>query len=1042
MKHSPLEPLPLLLAALLAGLNTFPAQAKSKPNESPSTTEQADANQPAPPSPRKLQPEDYGQWESFGWHTRLANDGRWLAYTIRRVNGKNEVRLRMLATDAKEIFENATNPRFSADSQWLAFSIGLPPDEREKLQKEKKPIQNKLGLHSLVDGKTVEFEKVQSFSFSEDGKFLVMQMYAPKGRKSKGRDIMVRDLKAGLNTGFGNIASARWNDKVSLLAMIVDAEDQAGNGIQLYDPQKRSLVTLDSDQADYKSLTWRKDGHDLAAFKETKYEDDEDTTRQVLTWRRLKHRKPSHKVFDHLKYDGFPGELRVVDFAGLKWADDGKRVFFGIQKWETKPKKLTEAEETPDAAGQEDGSSKVEDPNEEASAKRPKPETENETETVTESETESESKPGEKPEKERETEDKSEEDKDESKDIPEQDSTDATSPKPDKKKDKPKSLRESLKDPAGVEVWHAKDIDIIPRQKKTESQDRRKSFLAAWIIRENQFVQLGDELTETVTLLEKQKLALGTDNTPYETEKRFGPTLVDGYVINTVSGKRWKAFAEIKFHFGSSPDGRYIPYILEDHFWLYDTKSKASRNLTEDLDTSFINKERNTLTDQAGPYGIGGWSKDGKQLFLYDRFDMWRFAADGSASECLTRGAEPEIRYRRVIFDSDEDRFIDQAKTLYFSMYGEKTKKHGYARMEWGELPETLVWKDKEIRSLIKAEEADVYAYQEGDYADSPDAFVGNLERQEMRQVTETNPFQSDFFWGRSELVNYTNDHGRALQGALFYPANYQAGKQYPMIVYIYEMRSQSVHSYYTPSERSAYNTAVFSAEGYFVFQPDIVYRAQNPGLSAKECVIPAVKQVLESGMVDPQRIGLVGHSWGGYQTAFLSTQTDLFAALVAGAPLTNMMSMSMSIYWNSGQTDAWIFHESQGRMDRPFWKDVETYMANSAIFNIDNLNKPLLVAFGDEDGAVDWQQGIELYNAARLAQKPMVMLVYPGENHGLAQKPNQVDYHYRILEWFDHYLKGQEAPAWILEGQSYLDRQKEIKAFKKKQKPTKVVKK
>ena len=251
-------------------------------------------------------------------------------------------------------------------------------------------------------------------------------------------------------------------------------------------------------------------------------------------------------------------------------------------------------------------------------------------------------------------------------------------------------------------------------------------------------------------------------------------------------------------------------------------------------------------------------------------------------------------------------------------------------------------------------------------------------------------------------------------------------------------MRSQTVHSYYTPSERSAYNTAVFSAEGYFVFQPDIVYRAQNPGLSAKECVIPAVKPVLETGMVDPKRIGLVGHSWGGYQTAFLSTQTDLFAALVAGAPLTNMMSMSMSIYWNSGQTDAWIFHESQGRMDQPFWKDVDTYMANSAIFNIENLNNPLLVAFGDEDGAVDWQQGVELYNAARLAQKPMVMLVYPGENHGLAKKPNQVDYHYRILEWFGHYLKGEEAPQWILEGQTYLDRQKEIKAFKKQKKPTK----
>ena len=145
------------------------------------------------------------------------------------------------------------------------------------------------------------------------------------------------------------------------------------------------------------------------------------------------------------------------------------------------------------------------------------------------------------------------------------------------------------------------------------------------------------------------------------------------------------------------------------------------------------------------------------------------------------------------------------------------------------------------------------------------------------------------------------------------------------------------------------------------------------------------------------------------------------------------MMSMSGSIYWNSGQTDGLIFHESQGRMDRPFWRDVETYIANSPIFHIEEMKAPLLVAFGDEDGAVDWNQGVELYNAARLARRPMVMLVYPGENHGLREKPNRVDYHHRVREWFDHYLKGAEAPTWITRGQTWLERQDELDDQKKK---------
>jgi dipeptidyl aminopeptidase/acylaminoacyl peptidase len=299
--------------------------------------------------------------------------------------------------------------------------------------------------------------------------------------------------------------------------------------------------------------------------------------------------------------------------------------------------------------------------------------------------------------------------------------------------------------------------------------------------------------------------------------------------------------------------------------------------------------------------------------------------------------------------------------------------------------------------------------------------------------VSDTNPFLKEYGWSRAELVNYTNANGVDLQGALYYPANYEAGKQYPMIVYIYEERAQGLHSFTVPSERRPYNNATFTADGFFVFEPDIIYRPQNPGVSAVECVVPAVKKVLESGMIDEKRIGLIGHSWGAYQTSFIVTQTDLFAAGIAGAPLTNMMSMSMSIYWNSGQTDAWIFHESQGRMNRPFWQDVETYIKNSPIFSIDQMKTPLLIAFGDEDGAVDFNQGVELYNAARLAGKQFVMLVYPGENHGLVKKENQVDYHYRIREWFGHYLRGDEPAKWITDGQKHLDRQKEIESLKEK---------
>lgn len=264
------------------------------------------------------------------------------------------------------------------------------------------------------------------------------------------------------------------------------------------------------------------------------------------------------------------------------------------------------------------------------------------------------------------------------------------------------------------------------------------------------------------------------------------------------------------------------------------------------------------------------------------------------------------------------------------------------------------------------------------------------------------------------------------MQGALFYPANYAPGKQYPMIVYIYEILSNTVHGYTMPSVRTAYNTTNFTTNGYFVFRPDIVYETNDPGVSAVNCVVPAVKEVLKTGMIDPAKLGLMGHSWGAYQTSFLITQTDIFKAACAGAPLTDLISMSMSIYWNSGTPDQKIFETSQGRFDGAWYERTDAHIRNSPMFNAAKIKAPLLVAFGDKDGAVDWHQGIEMYGTLRRMEKPHVMLVYADENHGLAKKENQIDYQKKQREWFDHYLLGKPAEKWITEGVSYLDKMKE----------------
>jgi dipeptidyl aminopeptidase/acylaminoacyl peptidase len=886
-----------------------------------------------------IQPEDYGQWESLGG-AQFSPDGKWLTYTIGRINGESELRIRSLSIDSTRVVPYGSRPAFSPDSKWLAYSIGYSEDERTKLEKAKKPVQNKLGLLELGTGKETVLEAIGSFSFPERGSWLLMRGYAPQGSKAKGVDLILRDLVTGRDTQFGNIAESAWQDEGSLLAMLVDTERKSGNGVLLYDPATGVLRTLDSSTSSYKGLSWKEKDDDLAVLRTREDEGYEDPTHDVLAWRNLTGRRSEAKTFDHAKVASFPADMRIVDFRSLEWSDDAAMLFFGIKAWEKKPEKPKRAEKDTTSAG---------------------------------------------------------------------------------------GKREEADEPPGVEIWHARDVDIMPEQKVQAQRERQRNFLAVWHLDADRFVQLGNDLTEDVTLVKGQKKAIGTDGTPYDPDRMFGPAYEDVYLIDTATGQSTRFKEKLEYGYGPSPAGKYFLYLENDHYWVYDLAKGTHTNITKDVPTVFVDLKDDHTVTQKPPFRYAGWSKDDASILLYDEYDIWEVRPDGSKATNLTGAAAERIvnRYTRLDF---EERFIDTSKPIYLSQYGEWTKKWGYARLRIGRPIERLVFLDKNVGRLVKSKNTEVYGYTVQDFDDSPDLFVGGPNLADARQVTATNPFQSDYAWGHSQLIDFKNRAGQDLQGALFYPANYEPGKKYPMIVYIYEITSNTVHNYSTPSERSPYNPAVFTANGYFVLQCDIVYRDRNPGLSAVDCVVPAVEKVLATGMVDRARIGLVGHSWGAYQTSFIVTQTDLFSAAVAGAPLTDLISMYLSIYWNSGGTDARIFEISQGRMEVPPWQALDEYMANSALFNITKLDTPLLVAFGDKDGAVDWHQGVELYNAARREGKPYVMLVYAGENHSLRLKQNQLDYHRRIQAWFGHYLKGDEAPKWISEGLSFLEQEKLLK--------------
>ena len=431
---------------------------------------------------------------------------------------------------------------------------------------------------------------------------------------------------------------------------------------------------------------------------------------------------------------------------------------------------------------------------------------------------------------------------------------------------------------------------------------------------------------------------------------------------------------------------------------------------------------------QKAAHGFGKWTKDSSSFIINSEFDVWQVFTNGSMSRNITNGKNSEIAYRYLNFDWEE-LYIDMTKPMYFTMKGKWTKESGVAHGTPGKKIKTLIYKNASISRPLKAKNNDLFLFKEESYTQSPNLFLANATFKSPKQLSNTNKFQKDFAWGKAVLVDYVNTQGNKTQGILYYPANFEEGKKYPMITYIYEKLTQGLHRYSAPSRTNYYSTTVWSQNGYFVFKPDIEFTEGEPGTSSTKNLELAVSAVVERGDVDAKRVGLIGHSWGGYQAGYVPTQTDIFAATVAGAGLTELISMNLAVTPAfGGRPENDHFEVGQERMGSAPWVSPDNYVRNSSVMQIDKLNTPILFEVGDNDQNVNWSQGVAYYNAARRANKPFVLLVYAKEGHGLRNDKNKIDYQQRILKWFGHFLKGEEAEDWVLKGIPYAEQQKRLK--------------
>jgi len=587
-----------------------------------------------------------------------------------------------------------------------------------------------------------------------------------------------------------------------------------------------------------------------------------------------------------------------------------------------------------------------------------------------------------------------------------------------------------------VQIWSWDEPVQYTVQDLSKDRDSRKTYTAILDLTTGKAMQLTTEefpnlSTSTGLMSDYAILSAGEQ---YSISSMWeGSSRSDYYRLNLSTGEK-TLFKEADYNrYRLSPEGKYAyTYSSMDSVWVsIDMATLKEYQLT---DKSFPAWDTdNDVPDYPGSYGNAGWTKGDEYIILYDRYDIYKVPATGGSVEKITIGGnENKIQYRISGIDNKED-YIDLSKPMLLNGWNETTKGYGVYKLSYGKgkkpvAPVELMAGDYKIASLTKAENADIYMFSKERYDMFPDLYLADAAFKKVAKITDEAKQQDAFIWGTAELISWTSYSGKKVQGVVYKPSDFDPSKKYPMVVNFYERNSETLYSYRQPEpHRSTPDYHFYNSNGYIVFNPDVLFTDGHPGESSYDCVLSGIDEVLKGGYVDEKRIGAAGHSWGGYQTAYLATRTDRFAALESGAPVVNMFSAYGGIRWGSGMARAFQYEHGQSRIGKSIWEAKELYEENSPLYNMDKVTTPLLIMHNDTDGHVPWYQGIEFQVALKRLGKTYWMLNYTGEPHWPTKMANKIDFQRRMMQFFDHYLKGEPMPKWMSEGVRAVDQPYEL---------------
>lgn len=583
-----------------------------------------------------------------------------------------------------------------------------------------------------------------------------------------------------------------------------------------------------------------------------------------------------------------------------------------------------------------------------------------------------------------------------------------------------------------VQVWSWNEETQYTVQDKNLANDKKRSYRAVYNLDNGKIFQLQ---TKDLTGLqmaanEDSPYVLLSSYKKYGTQSMWlGRQFYDIYLFNLDNGQMKQVADSCITEWHISPQGKFAYWYMDsDSSWYtYSFENGKQYRLTTSQSFQAWDDE-NDVPDYSSSYGTEGWAKDDEWILLREKYDIWKFSPTATVEpvNLTIDGKEKNITYTIQRTDP-EQRFIDLDAKQLLSGFNHTTKGYGYYKTDFTtkKAPNKLLEGNFMLMNLEKAKNTDDVIFRQSTYDQYPEVRRSDMNFKNPIVLTKGGKQQSKIRWGTATLINWTSYDGRALQGVVYKPDGFNPKQKYPMIVNFYERNSDALYKYHEPSPgRSTIDYAFYLSHGFIIFNPDVRYtNTGHPGQDCYNCVLSGIDAVVKMGFVDEKHIGAQGHSWGGYQVAYLATHTTRFAAIESGAPVVNMLSAYGGIRWDSGFNRSMQYEHQQSRIGGTPWEVPNLYLENSPLLLINKIQTPILIMANDHDGYVPWYQGIEFFIAMKRLGKPAWLLNYMGASHWPERVADRVDFQKRMYQFFAHYLQNEPAPQWMEKGLPAVDR-------------------